>query len=57
MRRFIISRTALKSSIVIGTYKEAKFSLKSREKFIDKLRSAFAMIQKNPESFLKSEIN
>ena len=57
MRRFIISRTALKSSIVIGDYIEAKFSLKSREKFIDKLRSAFAMIQKNPESFPKSEIN
>lgn len=57
MRKFVVSRTALRSSIAIGDYIEAKFSLKSREEFVEKLRSAFTMIQNSPESFPKSEIN
>lgn len=32
--KFVVSRTALKSSIAIGDYIEAKFSIKRREEFI-----------------------
>ena len=57
MKKFVVSKTALKSSVLIGDYIEAKFSPRRREEFIEKLKVAFELIQKNPESFPKSEIN
>jgi plasmid stabilization system protein ParE len=57
MKKFVVSKTAIKSSIVIGDYIEAKFSFRRREEFIEKLKSAFIIIQNNPESFPVSEIN
>jgi len=57
MKKFVVSKTAIKSSIVIGDYIEAKFSFRRREEFIEKLKAAFIIIQNNPESFPVSEIN
>lgn len=57
MRKVIISKTALKDTAAIADYIEAKFSIKFRIEFIDKLKKGFELIQNNPESFLKSEVN
>ena len=57
MRKIIISKTAVKNTIAIADYLEAKFSLKVRNEFIEKLKKGFEIIQTNPEFFTKSEIN
>lgn len=57
MRKIIISKTALKNTIAITNYIEAKFSLKVRNEFIEKLKKGFEVIQSNPEFFPKSEVN
>ncbi|WP_396192500.1 type II toxin-antitoxin system RelE/ParE family toxin [Flavobacterium sp.] len=57
MKTIIISKTALKNTIAIADYLEAKFSLKVRNEFIEKLKKGFEIIQTNPEFFPKSEIN
>ena len=57
MRKITVSKTALKNSLSIAEYIEAKFSLKARNEFIDKVEKAFEMIRSNPEIFPKSEIN
>lgn len=56
MREIIVSKLALSELKQITDCIGAKFSLKRREEFIDKLKSAFIMIQNNPASFPKSEI-
>ncbi len=57
MRKIIISTIASQKLIDIADYIEIKFSLKDRNKFIDKFEKTLMLIQKNPEIFPKSEIN
>lgn len=57
MREIIISKTATKNALEIAAYIEAKFSLKSKNEFIEKVNKAFELIRTNPEIFPKSEIN
>jgi len=57
MSKIVISKKALKNTITIADYLEAKFSLKVRNEFIEKLKKGFEIIQTNPEFFPKSEIN
>lgn len=57
MRKIIISTTATKNALEIAEYIEAKFSLKFRNEFIEKVSKAFELIRSNPEIFPKSEIN
>ncbi len=35
MRKIVVSKIALKSSILIGDYIEAKFSMRRREEFVE----------------------
>lgn len=57
MRKITVSKTALKNSLSIAEYIEAKFSVKARNEFVEKLEKGFEMIRLNPEMFPKSEIN
>lgn len=57
MRKITVSKTALKNSLSIAEYIEAKFSVKARNEFVEKLENGFEMIRLNPEIFPKSEIN
>ena len=57
MRTLIVSKTAVRNTMAITDYLEAKFSVKVRNEFIDKLERAFEMIQANPEVFPKSDSN
>ena len=57
MRKIIVSKIAQLKLIDIADYIEAKFSLKTKIEFINKFEKTVLLIQKNPESFPKSEIN
>lgn len=57
MRKINVSKTALKNSLSIADYIEAKFSVKARNEFVEKVNKAFELIRSNPEIFPKSEIN
>lgn len=57
MRKIVVSKTAIKDTLEIARYIEAKFSLKARNEFIEKVNKAFELIRYNPEVFPKSEIN
>lgn len=57
MREIIVSKIAQSKLIDIAVYIESRFSLKTRIEFINKFHKTILLLQKNPESFPKSEIN
>ena len=56
-REIVFSRNAEKSLIDLLEYLEFKWSIKVREKFISQLDKSIYLIQSEPETFPKSQIN
>lgn len=57
MREVVFSERALKELEEISLYLKHKFSLKTKNEFVNKVERLVLQLQKTPELFPKSELN
>ena len=57
MREVVFSERALRELEEISLYLKHKFSIKTKNEFVDKVERLVLQLQKTPELFPKSELN